>query len=108
MGSIHAGDIMLYGASCLVLFYEDFNTSYRYTPLGYIEDPDGLAKGKKVSLKASISPQKASDKNLIWTSSNKKVAAVSKNGVVTGKKKGTAVITAFATDGSAAIRLKIR
>lgn len=307
VGSIHAGDIMLYGASCLVLFYEDFNTSYRYTPLGYIEDPDGLAKalgagavtvsfaregaevpgirdelqklyenlastpeeiytyvsfqdfisalqdakeilensaagademqevygklqsayyalvtlesvfeteiamyqkpenekerydsdsweaywkelkeaedlketgqytqeemeqkvmvlkaafenlkrmestipiepeepgepsvpiepeepqkpvtdsqkpvqqevkiksirlsggvtklakGKKVSLKASISPQKASDKNLIWTSSNKKVAAVGKNGVVTGKKKGTAVITAFATDGS--------
>lgn len=59
-----------------------------------------LAKGKKVSLKASVSPKRASDNKLIWTSSNKKVASVSKNGVVTGKKKGTAVITAFAADGS--------
>lgn len=44
VGNIHCGDIMLYGTSCLVLFYEDFSTSYRYTPLGTIENPDGLAK----------------------------------------------------------------
>lgn len=34
-----------------------------------------------------------------WSSSNKKVAAVSKKGVVTAKKKGTAVITAKAKKG---------
>lgn len=39
---IHTGDIMLYGSNCLVLFYEDFSTSYSYTPIGHIEDTKGL------------------------------------------------------------------
>lgn len=42
VGRIRAGDLMLYGSDCLVLFYDSFPTSYRYTPVGHIEDPDGL------------------------------------------------------------------
>lgn len=41
---IHTGDLMLYGNNCLVLFYEDFTTSYSYTPLGRLENPTGLAQ----------------------------------------------------------------
>lgn len=42
-GQIAAGDIMLYGSDCLVLFYESFSSSYQYTRLGSVDDPAGLA-----------------------------------------------------------------
>ena len=41
---INSGDIMLYGSSCVVLFYDSFSTSYSYTPIGHIDDTDGLAE----------------------------------------------------------------
>ena len=33
---------MLYGNNCIVIFYESFNTSYSYTKIGYIENPDNI------------------------------------------------------------------
>lgn len=43
-GNIHTGDLMLYGSDCLVLFYEDFQSSFSYTRLGYLENPAGLSE----------------------------------------------------------------
>ncbi len=40
---IQTGDLMLYGSSCIVLFYENFSTSYRYTRIGRVDNPAGLA-----------------------------------------------------------------
>lgn len=42
---IEAGDIMLYGNNCLVVFYKSFDTSYSYTKIGHIEDLSDLGNG---------------------------------------------------------------
>lgn len=42
-GNIDAGDLMLYGSDCLVLFYESFSSGYSYTKWGSVDDPSGLA-----------------------------------------------------------------
>jgi hypothetical protein len=42
VGNINSGDLMLYGSSTLVLFYERLNSGYNYTRLGAVEDASGL------------------------------------------------------------------
>ena len=44
VGHIEAGDIMLFGDSCVVVFYQSFDTPYSYTRIGKIEDVEGLAE----------------------------------------------------------------
>ena len=39
---INAGDVMLYGNNCLVVFYKSFDTSFSYTKIGHIDNLDDL------------------------------------------------------------------
>ncbi|WP_426252058.1 GH32 C-terminal domain-containing protein [Paenibacillus pabuli] len=58
-----------------------------------------VAEGGKKTLNATVAPANATDKDVIWTSSNTTVASVV-NGIVTGKSEGTATITAKTRDGA--------
>lgn len=62
-----------------------------------------IVKGKKTKLVATVSPSNARGK-IKWKSSNSRVATVSKNGVVTGKRKGKAKITVTVKGKSAKVK----
>lgn len=47
---INAGDVMIYGNNCLVIFYKSFDTSYSYTKIGHIDNLDNLGN-ESVSVK---------------------------------------------------------
>ncbi len=62
-----------------------------------------IAPGKKVTLKATVSPKSAGNKAVAWSSNNETYAKVDSKGVVTTTKAGkgkTVTITATATDGT--------
>lgn len=59
-----------------------------------------LVKGKSAVVKASVGTSKASNKKVVWKSSNIKVAKVNSRGRITAAGGGSAVITAVAADGS--------
>lgn len=50
---IEAGDIMLYGNDCLVIFYKSFDTNYSYTKIGHIENLPDLGNSN-VSVKFEV------------------------------------------------------
>ena len=59
-----------------------------------------LYQGESTQLQADIAPANASNKTVIWASSNSKIASVTAEGLVAGTGTGTAEITASAADGS--------
>ncbi len=59
-----------------------------------------IEKGKTLQLKATVTPDNATNKAVTWTSSNTKIATVSSTGKVTAKAAGTVTITCTAKDGS--------
>ncbi len=67
-----------------------------------------VGKKEKVTLKATVSPKKASQK-VTWKSSKPKVVQVSSKGVLTAKATGTAKVTALTSNGKkASVTVKVK
>ncbi len=60
-----------------------------------------IPEGTTAQLSATVNPDDATDKTLTWSSSNKTIATVDENGLVTGVKGGKTVITVKAGNKSA-------
>lgn len=58
-------------------------------------------------LAATVLPENATDKSVIWSSSDSKVASVSENGLVKGLKEGHATITATCDGLSATCEIEV-
>ena len=58
------------------------------------------SKGQTAQLSASVLPNNAENKSIVWSTSNASVATVDNNGVVTAVANGNATITVAALDGS--------
>lgn len=59
-----------------------------------------LSLNKSYTLKATVLPALALDKRVKWATSSSKIATVSQNGKVTGKKKGNCIITATSLENN--------
>ena len=59
-----------------------------------------LKVGKTTKLTATVEPDNATDKTVVWSSGDETVATVSEDGTVTAVAEGTATITAGTPDGA--------
>lgn len=93
---------------CL-MFGEQVEAAKQITSISFkkYEKTLTIEKGEKKKLKVKITPKKASNKKLKWSSNKKKVVSVNSKGEITGKKKGKATITVRTTDGSK-LKLKLK
>ena len=78
-------------ATCTVVLPESMLVDVTEVRLN--KDKMTIEKGTRETLTATIFPDDATNKSLVWTSSNKNVAIVNANGRVTGLSAGKATIT---------------
>ncbi len=67
-----------------------------------------LTVGDTLQLTATVLPDNASNKNVLWATSNRNVATVSNTGLITAKKAGSATITARSASGSKRATCKLQ
>ena len=65
-----------------------------------LEEDEEIRVGDKFSLYAEVTPEEAEDTEILWSTSNAKVATVNKKGQVVCVGQGKVTIKAEATDGS--------
>ena len=91
-------------ATCTV---EVVNDSVDVKKINLSVPKNTITVGSVTQVKAKVEPSNATNRELIWTSSDKSIATVDSNGIVKGIKSGTVTITAKTKDGKVVASTKI-
>jgi len=70
------------------------------TGISLDQDSLSIKTADRIQLTATVTPSDATNKNVIWSSSDSTIVTVSNSGLVIGVGEGTATITATTEDGS--------
>lgn len=90
-----------YTAKCIVTVYR------AVTGVSLNKESAKLQIGDGMTLKATITPENATNQNVSWSSSNTSVATVSGKGYVTSKNEGETIITVKTWDGEYTATCKV-
>ena len=82
----------------------DDEDGVRVTNVSLNESELSIVEGQTQTLTATVSPENATNKEVIWRSSDESVATVNENGEVTAIAKGDVVITVATVDGNKTAR----
>lgn len=66
-----------------------------------------VAKGKTAKVAVNFTPKNTTDKTLTYSTANKKIATVNKNGKISGKKRGVTSVTVKTSNGKK-IKIPVR
>lgn len=86
---------------------------YRYIPVTKVKispSTPSVVVGKTAVLSAAVSPSNATNKKVVWSTSDKKTVSVDQSGNIKGLKIGSAVITATSEDNpdiSASVKVDV-
>ena len=121
------GDRAFFGSSLTELYFNGTTNDWKNIAIGTDAIPDNAvihcetgvtsisldkeeivtAPGEQTSLTATVTPENAVNKKIIWSTSNENVAVV-ENGIVTAVSFGEAVITATSEDGAYTASCKVK
>lgn len=79
--------------------HAEYSPSIPVESVALNKNSTSIAKGSTEQLTATVGPESATNKNVIWSSDTPVVATVSETGLVTAKGVGVATITAKTEDG---------
>lgn len=107
-------DLNKIGKQTVILSFAGFQTQFsiqvkEVAVTGITLDQTELTLGVSESkmLMAAVLPANATNKNIIWESSDEKIVTVSSDGIVQAKKKGEATITAYSFDKKKSASCKV-
>lgn len=98
--SIGSGKVQIYAIATDVWGKCSVNAIISVTGVELDQNTLTMEINDEVQLNATVSPMDATNKKVIWSSSDNSIVKINKNGKIVAKSKGSAIITVTTEDGN--------